>query len=518
MKKRNIHSTKFPFLPEICLSLMLTACVPAEDTTTAKLAAGAAGLETTPTPTITPTLTPTATPTLTPTPSPTVTPSPSPTPSPTATPVQERITVVPAKSSEVLANPFKGYVYYLDGAPDTTTIPLTLVYDDVTWRQLEPTKGQFDWNSFEQGWSKQVSLGRKIGFRFKMADPWISPANDVPDWLISAGVPMRSYSIDGGSGKAPDWDNEILLTEHTRVLKALGARYNNDPRIAFVDVGSYGIWGEWHVWMNEKLAATNASKQRMLNDYLTNFPNKELVIAFDDSFATKYQTDRGHGIRNDCLGEKASNDWYLEFLNNISSTLNANLYKTGVVTGEFCGGSAGALAGLRDRFTLNHNFIKQTHWSFIGPAGGELASVTETTQKANSEILHKSLGYHFVMTEVSHEKSLRPGDDLKLVLKITNEGIAPFYYPWPVEISLKDLSGAIVISKIISNSAWDIRLLLPGTSTISTTLTIPNALPKQTYKLGFAIIDPNTNLPAVRLGNTGRDTNGRYFFSELKIE
>ncbi len=468
----------------------------------------------TPTPTPTATATPTATPTPTPTPTATVTITP--TPSPTGTP--QIITIVPTVSNEVLANPFKGYVYYLDGAPSSTTVPLTLVYDDVTWRQLEPTKGNFNWAGFENGWSTQVALGRKIGFRFKMADPWISPANGVPDWLINAGVPMRAYSIDGGSGNAPDWDNETLLTEHTRVLQALGARYNNDPRIAFVDVGSYGIWGEWHVYQNELLAATDVSKQRMLNDYINNFPNKKLVIAFDDTFATTYMTNRGHGIRNDCLGTQASNDWYLEFLNDISSTLNANLYKTGVVTGEFCGGESGALAGLRDRFTLNHNFIKQTHWSHIGPAGGTLANMTNSTLKANSETLHKSLGYHFVMTEVKHERALHPGNTLNLSFKINNEGVAPFYYPWPIEISLKNPSGTIVSSKTLSSSPWDIRNWLPGLTTLTTTLTLSNSLPLQKYQVGFAILDPSTNLPAVRLGNTGRDSQGRYFFSELMLE
>ena len=84
--------------------------------------------------------------------------------------------------------------------------------------------------------------------------------------------------------------------------------------MAWIDIGSYGFWGEWHVWLNPSLSAKQASKQSILEDYFEAFPTKKMVIPFDDDFATKYVTDHGGGIRNDCVGQEDSNNWYLTSL------------------------------------------------------------------------------------------------------------------------------------------------------------------------------------------------------------
>ena len=158
-------------------------------------------------------------------------------------------------------------------------------------------------------------------------------------------------------------------------------REENDPRVAWIDIGSYGFWGEWHVYLNDSLSAAQATKQAILEHYFAAFPSKLKVIAFDDDFATEYVPDHGGGIRNDCLGTEESNDWYLESLNAIDPTLNSRVWKTAVITGEFCGGNAGAIAGTTERFDLNYDFVKQTHWSFIGPAGGTIIDVGGSSRR-----------------------------------------------------------------------------------------------------------------------------------------
>lgn len=36
------------------------------------------------------------------------------------------------------------------------------------------------------------------------------------------------------------------MAEHKRFIAALGQRYDGNPLIAGLDIGSYGHWGEWH--------------------------------------------------------------------------------------------------------------------------------------------------------------------------------------------------------------------------------------------------------------------------------
>ncbi|MEO2005838.1 MAG: hypothetical protein ABGY41_17280, partial [Candidatus Poribacteria bacterium] len=256
--------------------------------------------------------------------------------------VAQTVVVQPAPIDDPLPNPYKGIAPYADAFFADPAVPQTLFYDDVTWRAIEPdAPNTFRWEAFEDDWSPHLSMGRRVGFRFKVADPWSGDPVDIPQWLVERGVALRDYEIDGGTGKAPDWDDTAFLDEHDRVIGALGERYNDDPRVAWIDVGTYGIWGEWHVYGNPHLAGTDGTKTRILDAYLRAFPDTPLVIPFDDDFATAYMAERGQGVRNDCLGPLDDNEWYTESLNRISPDLIPEQFKRGIIGGEFCGSADG---------------------------------------------------------------------------------------------------------------------------------------------------------------------------------
>lgn len=429
----------------------------------------------------------------------------------------ETVTVSPKVIDDVLANPFKGFAPYADTFYANPVIPQSLVYADVTWAALEPEREKIDWNALEKNWAQHLKLGRRIGFRFKLADPWIGGEVDIPEWLAKSGVPLRPYEIDGGKGQAPDWDDETLLIEHARILAALGQRYNNDPRIAWIDVGSYGFWGEWHVWKNEKLAAKNESKQRILDAYLKAFPGKRMVIPFDDDFALKYMSERGCGVRNDNLGRPDENKWYLTSVAQVSKAFADEQFKRAIITGEFGNSEKGAVEGTTKRFAQNLEFIKATHWSFVGPAGGSLLNPKNGEHRRNCEALYKALGYRFAVLTLSHEKTVKAGAALSLSLTLRNDGCAPFYYPWPVEISLVDAAGKVAFAAR-PGGEWDVQKWLPGERALKTTLELPKSLAPGGYSLCLAILDPGTAMPGVRFANEGRDDGGRYRFSRILIE
>ena len=41
----------------------------------------------------------------------------------------------------------------------------------------------------------------------------------------------------------PDWNSEAFLSGYERLMAALGAKYANDPRLGYVDVGGYAPGG-----------------------------------------------------------------------------------------------------------------------------------------------------------------------------------------------------------------------------------------------------------------------------------
>ena len=412
----------------------------------------------------------------------------------------------------VLPNPFKGFVPWIGSSNPVYETKLQMA--TFTWKDLEPQQGNYNWSRLERNWGNIASTGKRVGFRITAALPGAAGHIDIPQWLVDMGVTMRAYTIDGQQGLAPDWDNPDFLQAHHEFILALGNRYDQDPCVAWIDIGSYGFWGEWHVWLNDSLAATQATKQAILDDYFEAFPTKAKVIAFDDNFATEYVTDRGGGIRNDCLGTEDSNNWYLESLNQIDPTLNDRVWKTAIITGEFCGSDWGAEQGTTVRFDQNYEFVKATHWSFIGPAGGAIELQSEQ-HRQNLDKLHKTLGYRFVLRAVNIPESADAGTTISIMVRVENKGVAPFYFDWPLTLHLVNNTEQSVLR---SQLAVDIRSWLPGIKENMASVDLPSNLASGTYDVKLAIHDPQTDAPGVLFANTGRDNLDRYLVGRLKIE
>jgi len=421
-------------------------------------------------------------------------------------------TVLLEEIDDVLANPFKGFCPWIGSSNPIYNTKLQVA--TFSWKDIESIQGVYNWAHLERNWGNVSLTGRRVGFRISAATPGAAGHIDIPQWLVDQGVKMRAYEIDNVYGLAPDWDNPNFLQAHHEFIMALGNRYDTDSRVAWIDIGSYGFWGEWHVWLNDSLAATQATKQAILEAYFTAFPTKAKVIAFDDDFATNYVVEHGGGIRNDCLGTKASNDWYLESLNRIDPTLNDRVWKSAIITGEFCGSGQGAIEGTTERFNLNYDFIKKTHWSWIGSAGGAIQPQNEEHRK-NLDQLHKTLGYRFVIREVSHEKSISAGNALAITIKVENKGIAPFYFDWPVVCYLIDSQGQVLLQETLD---IDIKKWLPGMNENSEQINISGDIQSGTFDIKLAVHDPEKDEPGVLFANKGKDEFGRYLVSRLRVE
>lgn len=416
------------------------------------------------------------------------------------------VTVSLTEIDDVLPNPYKGFVPWVGNSHPVYDAKLR--YGSYTWSDLEPVKGQYDWAFLERSWPDPAQTGRRVGFRISAAYPH-SGKVDIPQWLVDEGVALRPYEIEGMQGLAPDWDDQRFLSAHHDFIQALGDRYDADPRVGWIDIGSYGFWGEWHVWLNEELAATQATKQAILEDYFDAFPTKPKVIAFDDDFATQYVTERGGGLRNDCLGTAESNDWYLYSVGDLNDTV----WKSAIITGEFCGGTSGAIAGTTDRFVLNYEFIRETHWSFLGPAGGGMEPQSDE-HRENMDTIHKRLGYRFVLRQATFPEEVTAGSTFNFQLALKNRGAAPFYFEWPLVLYFVDSDDTAQDEQVLD---IDIRTWLPGDMEESIEVAVPTQLAPGEYSLRIAIQDPLTDSPGILFANDGRDDDGRYLLGRLRI-
>lgn len=412
---------------------------------------------------------------------------------------------------DVLPNPFKGFAPWI--GERNSVYDLKLHQATFGWADLEPEKGDYKWSQLERNWGNVARTGKRVGFRIAAEIPG-SGKNDTPQWLIDQGVQMRPYSIDGHDGLAPDWDDPKFLSAHHDFIMALGARYDEDPRVAWIDIGSYGFWGEWQIWLNPDLAGTQATKKAIIDDYFDAFPSKRKVIAFDDDFALSYVTGKGGGIRNDCLGTADNNAWYVTSLDGISPDLRRNVWKRAIITGEFCTSEGGALAGTTTRWDLNFQFIKDNHWSFIGPSGGSIEPLDDE-HRANLDLLHNTLGYRFVLRSVKFDGRSIDGQHLQFQIAVENKGVAPFYFDWPLTAYLVAEDGNVALQ---ADTGVDIRDWLPGMNTSFADVDISSNVSPGEYDVKLAIRDPLTNLPGVLFANAGRDSLDRYHLSKITID
>ena len=63
---------------------------------------------------------------------------------------------------------------------------------------------------------------------------------------------------------------------------------------------------------------------------------------------------------------------------------------------------------------------------------------------ARSDELVRRMGYQFRLTEVRFSKQVVVGKAGTVAIGGTNEGVAPFYYPWPVKLAWLDARGAVI--------------------------------------------------------------------------
>ena len=101
------------------------------------------------------------------------------------------------------------------------------------------------------------------------------------------------------------------------------------------------------------------------------------------------------------------------------------------------------------------------------------------------------------------------------VLTWLNRGVAPFYYAWPIELSLAGPDGAVAYAQ---QAAADVRTFLLGRTETAETLRLPDTLAPGEYTLFVAILDPATGQPAIHLNMEGGGDSLRFPLYPIKIQ
>lgn len=401
------------------------------------------------------------------------------------------------ESQAAFGNPLMGYApsaWYNEVSED-----ISLLYMDITWAELEPEEGVYNWASIDE--ENQISRWRKEGkhlvFRFVCDIPGEEAHMDIPEWLYEkSGKAGKWYDGEYGKGFAPDYNNPTIISCHEQAVKALGEHFGQDGLISYVELGSLGHWGEWHVNYSEGIQRIprEAVRDKYILPWTEAFPDARILMRRPFASAEKY----GFGLYNDMTGQPEATQSWFDWINNggeYDQTGEKNVivpmkdfWKTAPSGGEFTS-SLSMEEMLDTNLSGTVEMIREAHTTFLGPKIPD-----ENYVDGYKEVL-KNMGYRLWIS-MAELKNTAKGSRLKLTWE--NSGVAPMYKEWPVYVYIEDESGKLVEKSRISIK---ISSLLPGEK--ATTLTALeterlNSLLEKGYRLSVGIEDPMMELPCVR--------------------
>jgi hypothetical protein len=416
--------------------------------------------------------------------------------------VAAEVIVRPEAKAGPLDNPLKGWCPYTDAG--RIHQPYSMVFQYVSWRELEPVENDYRFDDWEQSWNVAAAQGKHIIFRVYVDYP--SKPSGLPEWLRAAGVKETAYKEHGG-GKSPDYNDPRMIAGLERLIAALGKRYNDHPRIAFIQLGLLGFWGEWHTYPQTKLYASPETERRVIDAYRKAFPDKCLMARYGKGYAGQ---QAWLGFHDDMFPQDTDNgkDW--SFLAGLRRATRSDNWKVSVIGGEMVPGEAQRWLG--DDIETTRTMLERAHFTWVGPYCPALARPAGDDFQQRCEELVRKLGYEFQITEVKHPSQVKSQQVAAISLQGKNVGVAPFYYPWSVEWALFDASGKLVTSQA---TPWDLRRWQPGSFAEEARLTF--AAPPGTYRLGLGIRDPWQDRPAIRFANDLPVREGWTLLSEIEV-
>jgi len=415
----------------------------------------------------------------------------------------------------LFANPGAGWMSQQRSPKGEPRFPCSVVYIRFGWADVEPAEGAYNWKLIDDVIAAWKPRGASVAMRVMTCSAHSAGYYTSPKWLFDAGCKGFEYESGGGDptsgGKRipriePDYADPLYLAKHAAFIKALGQRYDGHPGVEFLDIGSYGVWGEWHT----KHPAPVAVRQRIVDMYLAAFKKTPLVFMSDDAAVLPYALERGAGFRRDGVGSPWHEQNWIGSKKYAAAQSMADTWKTAPVVFEWFG---------------DYDYLKSRGWSFDGAVNfmltNHVAMINDNVGRFPPEArpqlnrLARLAGYRFVLREASHPSTVKRGAAFSLNMKWSNVGVGKLYRPFALRVSLVDASGR---SAVEAESKADPRAWLPGDRDLTETVQLPASLSAGDYALAVALVDPSGQRPPLRLAMDAPEQAGRYTVGKIHVE
>ncbi len=315
----------------------------------------------------------------------------------------------------------------------------------------------------------------------------------------------RYWPLDLAPG---DFTSPAFRQRMVRLIHRLGQAWNDDPRIAYIEMGIIGYWGEQHTPGFDPVQPDNLPSEIETlfgHAFAEAFPDKLLMHRNPRDF-----TDHSFGLHWDVFGSY-DRGWYSNDSSLMTQELKVPLLRDRWMTAprggeidptfldqpDWSESSQENIVRLHaDRLI---NLIRDLHFNHLAVLNSIEPSDSELWDKAGR--VERALGYRFVVTRADLPRRIEAGTMLETFLTVRNAGSSPFYYGWPLEIALLDpVTHAPRWRYVVSGT--NIRTWLPGAEqTLKIQVALPAALLPGRYALAVTILDPAGMVPSVRFAN-----------------
>ncbi|MDP2991179.1 MAG: DUF4832 domain-containing protein [Kiritimatiellota bacterium] len=373
---------------------------------------------------------------------------------------------------KVCRNPHKGwYLHYFDNGLEQYGVKgdfledfpgLNHIYLRLAWNFLEPAEKKYNWGIIDKVVDEWVGRGYGVAFRITCKETDKLQTFATPEWVKKAGAQGTFYPVEGGRAWEPDYGDAIFLEKLKNFHQVFAARYAGKPWLEYVDVGSYGEWGEGHTGGSSKknwpvdvikkhmdIYAVYRDAYVLLND---DFPGSFIGNVDAQEEILRYCVEKGFGFRDDSVC--VSNSYGMSNLRNVEMfdlfwrskpvDLEAGHY-------QFCKKFKTWKKGRPFKAA-----VEESHATFMGFHGYAREWLPENLRLA--EQLANRAGYWYFLKSVEMNCLVDRNSEIPVKLIWENHGVAPAYYRYNLYLKLESETegGCAFIHKLdeSDNRSW----------------------------------------------------------------
>ncbi|MEG2380716.1 MAG: DUF4832 domain-containing protein, partial [Oscillospiraceae bacterium] len=436
-------------------------------------------------------------------------------------------------NKKALVNPNMGlFSYYLDNGVTGYDVHydnddyfediegLSNIYIRVPWSVVEPEKDVYDFSIIDGIIQKFSKKGKQVSLRFTASETGYVYA--TPKWVFDDGAKIHWW--DDGRLAMPYYNDEVFLKHLDDFLGEVAKRYDGNPNIAYIDIGSIGLWGEGHTG-NSLYNLTPEEVLKHMELHRKHFKKTSIIVlddlgfGFNDRFTEEIKGDiinMKFGLRNDGY---AGIDGNMRFIREEDVALADGIWQQAPIVMEPEHYSEmkrvdnwGDGMGLVD-------WIDKVHGTYLGLHGYVREFYNENPEFAQAANMR--IGYRILPEKVQIQSEVTVHDKIKMKVDWKNVAAAPCYNGGYPTLTLKDQNDNIVSTMV--DDKFNVKdLPVAGIGKAEpikneASFRIHDVLPGGKYK-AYLSVGTLDGTPAIAMPIEGNDGQNRYFVGDVNIK